>query len=159
MIIRRATIADTEAIFRCLTAAFAPYRTRYTPAAYDDTVRPPEELKRRFETMTLFVAVAESGEIVGTIASSVALPGEGHLRGMAVIPEWQGRGVAAALIEAAESELRQQGCTRVTLDTTDPLQRASRFYEKCGYRRSGRISDFFGMPLNEYIKTLTPAPR
>jgi hypothetical protein len=29
-----------------------------------------------------------------------------------------------------------------------------RFYERHGYRRSGRISDFFGMPLIEYVKVL-----
>lgn len=27
------------------------------------------------------------------------------------------------------------------------------FYEKHGYRRSGTIRDFFGMPLFEYVKT------
>jgi len=27
-----------------------------------------------------------------------------------------------------------------------------RFYEKHGYRRSGKVSDFFGMPLVEYVK-------
>jgi len=29
-----------------------------------------------------------------------------------------------------------------------------RFYEKHGYRRSGKVSDFFGMPLVEYAKPL-----
>jgi len=51
-------------------------------------------------------------------------------------------------------ELRLSGCVRITLDTTEPLERAMRFYEKNGYRRSGRVSDFFEMPLIEYQKTL-----
>jgi len=34
------------------------------------------------------------------------------------------------------------------------LERAMRFYEKHGYRRSSKVSDFFGMPLFEYVKTL-----
>jgi hypothetical protein len=42
------------------------------------------------------------------------------------------------------------------LDTTEPLQRAMGFYEKHGYRRSGKVSDFFGMPLVEYQKVLLP---
>jgi len=29
-----------------------------------------------------------------------------------------------------------------------------RFYEKHGYRRSGKTRDFFGMPLIEHQKTL-----
>jgi hypothetical protein len=29
-----------------------------------------------------------------------------------------------------------------------------RFYEKCGFRRSGNVSDFFGMPLFDFHKLL-----
>jgi hypothetical protein len=29
-----------------------------------------------------------------------------------------------------------------------------RFYERHGYRRSGRVQDFFGMPLIEYAKDI-----
>ena len=57
--------------------------------------------------------------------------------------------------EPAESELSSMKCSRVTLDTTEPLQRAVCFYEKHGYRPSGRVTDFFGMPLHEYVKQLT----
>jgi hypothetical protein len=42
----------------------------------------------------------------------------------------------------------------VTLDTTWPLQRAIRFYERQGYAATGRETDFFGMPLYEYAKPL-----
>ena len=59
------------------------------------------------------------------------------------------------MLQAAESELRARGCRRVTLDTTQPLERAMRFYEKNGYRRSGNVGDFFGMPLFEYVKPVT----
>jgi GNAT superfamily N-acetyltransferase len=86
------------------------------------------------------------------VACGKASEGEGHLRGMAVRSEWHGAGAAQALLEHAESELRAQGCWRVTLDTTLPLERAMRFYEKNGYRRSGRVTDFFGMRLIEYEK-------
>jgi GNAT superfamily N-acetyltransferase len=74
---------------------------------------------------------------------------------MAVLPTWQGAGVAALLLDAAERELRDQRCSLVALDTTEPLRRATRFYEKHGYRASGRVSDFFGMPLFEYVKDLS----
>ena len=74
---------------------------------------------------------------------------------MAVLPAWQGAGVAALLLDAAERELRDKGCSLVTLDTTEPLERATRFYEKHGYRPSGRVSEFYGMPLFEYVKVLT----
>ncbi len=105
-------------------------------------------------SMTLFVAIDESGKVVGTIGCQSVPADEGHLRGMSVLPNHQGQAIAAQLLQAAESELRNRGCNRVTLDTTEPLQRAMRFYEKNGYRRTGRISDFFGMALIEYVKEL-----
>lgn len=154
--IRRATLAHADAILSCLASAFACHRSLYTPAAYQDTVLTPESIQHRMHSMTVFVAVAGSGEIVGTIACQAVSPEEGHLRGMAVLPEWQGGGIAVQLLRAAEAELRGRNCKRITLDTTEPLQRAMHFYEKNGYRRSGKVSDFFGMPLFEYVKTVKP---
>ncbi|MGB8889975.1 MAG: GNAT family N-acetyltransferase [Candidatus Korobacteraceae bacterium] len=138
----------------CLACAFEPYRASYTPDAYLDTVLTVETIAQRLESMQLFVAVTADEQIAGTIACSLSENGEGHLRGMAVLPEWQGRGVAEKLLRGAESELLNRSCVRITLDTTEPLERAMRFYESHGYRRSGRITDFFGMPLHEYVKDL-----
>jgi GNAT superfamily N-acetyltransferase len=154
VLVRRATSNDADAILDCLHAAFEPYRTRYTPDGYRDTTLTPETIGERLTSMSVLVAVAAEGKIVGTIASAVADAGVGHLRGMAVQPAWQGAGVAAMLLDAAERELRAKRCSRVTLDTTEPLERATRFYEKYGYRASGRVSDFHGMPLFEYVKDL-----
>jgi GNAT superfamily N-acetyltransferase len=77
---------------------------------------------------------------------------------MAVRPAWHGVDVAGKLIRSVETELRDRGCTLISLDATLPLQRAMRFYEKHGFRRSGRIGDFFGMELVEFVKTLPPEP-
>src|SRR5579862_7407706 len=151
MDIRPAAAPDAEGIVDCLRIAFEPYRTLYTPAAFADTVPDARRIAERIRTMSVFVAI-EKGTVIGTIGVAIA---EGHLRGMAVRPEWQGSGAAGRLIEAAEAELIGQSCARVTLDTTEPLQRAARFYEKRGYRRTGHATDFFGMPLFEYAKTLT----
>ena len=152
MEIRKATVADSVAILACLRAAFAPYESRYTPGGYQDTVLTPQSLRERLKTMCVFVAVTE-GNVIGTIACA-ASGDEGHLRGMAVLPGWQGSGVAAKLLAAAEAELKRRGCSGVTLDTTEPLQRAIRFSEKHGFRPSGHVSDFFGMRLHEYVKQL-----
>lgn len=105
--------------------------------------------------MCVFVAVNESGDIVGTVGCSVNGESEGHLRGMAVLPAWQGHGAAENLLLSAEADLAVLNCSRITLDTTEPLQRAMRFYEKHGYRPSGRVTDFFGMSLHEYVKELS----
>jgi ribosomal protein S18 acetylase RimI-like enzyme len=153
--IRKAVATDAPAILDCLRIAFEPYRTRYTPSGFADTVLTRETIQVRLVSMCIFVAVNDSGDIVGTIGCSVIGESEGHLRGMAVLPEWQGRGIAERLLQTAEHELADRNCSRITLDTTEPLQRAMRFYERRGYRRSGKVTDFFGMPLHEYVKDLT----
>jgi GNAT superfamily N-acetyltransferase len=145
---------DAAAILRCLAAAFERYRKDYTSPAFTDTVLTDETAHLRLQQMHVLVAIV-AGNVVGTIAAAwhpdIA---EAHLRGMAVLPEWQGRGVSAKLLAAIEDWLISQGCKRITLDTTLPLAPAMQFYEKHGYHRSGTIGDFFGMPLIEYEKNL-----
>jgi ribosomal protein S18 acetylase RimI-like enzyme len=147
--VRRARPEDAAAILDCLRAAVESYRALYTPAAFENTVLTPDTLRQRFATMAVFVAVLASGGVVGTVACHRVGEREGHLRGMAVCPGWQGRGVAEELLAAAESELRRAECVLVRLGTTQPLGRAIRFYEAHGFRASGTVSDFFGMELFE----------
>lgn len=153
--IRRAAEGDIRKVSVCLQSAFEPFRSLYTPEAFSDTVLTPEAFKKRLSAMWVFVAVAR-GEIIGTVACYANDSGAGHLRGMAVHPDWHGRGIAQALLTAAETKLAENGCLQVALDTTQPLQRAIRFYEKNGYQCSGKVVDFFGMPLHEYVKTFVP---
>jgi GNAT superfamily N-acetyltransferase len=150
--IRPAGQDDAGGILKCLAAAFEPYRAEYSPAAFADTVLDEETVHVRFLQMHVLVATA-FGDVVGTI-SGVCHGGEGHLRGMAVLPEWRRLGVAAKLLAAIESYLRERGCNRITLDTTLPLQAAVKFYEKNGYRRSANRADCVGRPLLEYVKQL-----
>lgn len=150
--IRQARQEDCESILDCLAAAFAPYRGQYTPAAYIDTVLDPSSLRNRMQSMHILVAMAD-GTMVGTVGAS-AHGEEGHLRGMAVLPQVRGAGVADRLLNAIEDWLIEQGCRRVSLDTTKPLEAAVKFYEKHGYALSGRVSEFFGMDLIEYVKPL-----
>jgi len=102
----------------------------------------------------VFVALDHADQVVGTVSCNQINNQEGHVRGMAVRPEWQGAGLAARLLQRAESELSEKNCALVTLDTTQPLRRAMRFYERNGYKPSGSVRDFFGMPLMEYAKKL-----
>ena len=153
MVIRPATAADAAAVLACLAEAFEPFRGAYSRQGFEDSALTANTIDTRLKEMDVFVAEAD-GKTIGTIATCVIPPDEGHLRGMAVLPEWQGRGIADKLLEFAELRLLTQKCSRVTLDTTSPLQRAIRFYEKHGYRATGKIGDHFGMPLYEYAKKL-----
>lgn len=159
--IRAATEGDLPAVLRCLGAAFEPYRSEYTPDAFADTVLTAASASARLASMRILVAEEEPGVVVGTIAWTRLGGSTGHLRGMAVLPDRQGAGVAQELIYRALDQLAAAGCDVATLDTTAPLHRAIRFYERNGFRRSGRVTDFFGMRLTEWFKHLgaPPVPR
>ena len=111
-------------------------------------------IEQRLADMCVFVAITGAGRIIGTIGCRLENAQEGHIRGMAVDGEWQGSGVAQRLLNAVESELGGKGCSRISLGTTQPLQRAIRFYERNGFRSTGKVTDFFGMALYEYVKKL-----
>ena len=153
--IRPATADDLPGVLRCLGAAFEPYRSGYTRDAFADTVLTPEGASARLAAMHILVAEDESGVVVGTVAWGLRSGSTGHLRGMAVIPGQQGSGVAQALLDRALDELTEAGSAVVALGTTALLQRAIRFYEKNGFRPSGKVSDFFGMQLIEWSRPLT----
>ena len=155
--VRRATSADIGGVLRCLQEAFEPYREDYTAAAFEDTVPGLSGIEKRLTTMMCFVAIESNGEIVGTISAQFLNRTEGHLRGMAVRPAWQGTEVAALLLSEAVEALCSADCREVTLDTTRPLARAIRFYERHGFVATGGVQDFFGMPLFEYRKVVASA--
>jgi GNAT superfamily N-acetyltransferase len=150
--IRPADLADAVAIATCLLEAFTPYRLAYTPGAFADTVPTVDQVQLRVQQMHVLVAAAV-GEVVGTISASSDRE-QGRLGGVAVLPEWRGTGTALMLLAPIEDWLRIRGCKQVTLDTTEPLKPAIAFHEKHRYRRSGHVSDLFGMPLIEYVKRL-----
>jgi ribosomal protein S18 acetylase RimI-like enzyme len=150
--LRNAVGDDAEGILECLASAFGAYQSQYTHEAYADTVLDLHSLQVRLTEMSVLVALC-GNQIVGTIA--FAAEGEdGHLRGMAVRPELQGTGVASILLDTAVKALQQRNCQFVTLDTTEALERAARFYRRAGFTPSGKIGNFFGMALYEYIKYL-----
>jgi ribosomal protein S18 acetylase RimI-like enzyme len=152
--IRPATDLDDAAILHCLAAAFVEVQDQYTADAFADTVLTSQTLADRRRQMTVLAAVDPAGNLVGTIGYEVGSTLEGHIRGMAVLPAWRCQGVAQALLERAEEGIRATGARRVSLDTTAPLRRAIAFYERNGYRPTGKVTDFFGMDLFEYAKDL-----
>src|SRR5438270_10905555 len=110
--IRRAKLEDAAGILDCLRLAFEPYRQMYSSQGFRDTVLTPETLPARLEAMSVFVAVTARNQIIGTIgcAPISGQASEGHIRGMAVHPGWQGQhGVAHSLLDATSGRLRGVG--------------------------------------------------
>ncbi len=151
--VRRAREEDAGKVSACLESAFMPYRPQYTCLAFEATVPGPQEVLGRIQSMAVYVASVPDCDVVATVGSTINGK-EAHLRGMAVLPAWQGHFIADHLFRSVEEDLVEAGCERLTLGTTLPLERAIRFYERNGFLRSGRVTDFHGMPLYEYVKPL-----
>jgi ribosomal protein S18 acetylase RimI-like enzyme len=81
----------------------------------------------------------EDGRVVGNVSLRRALGWGGFLIGnVAVHPDWQGRGIANALMEAALGEVSAKGGRWVGLEVRADNQAARRLYERLGFEEVGR---------------------
>ena len=111
-------------------------------------------LPERLAKTTIYVAATDDCAVAGTVCWQKLGTDEGHLRGMSVRPSHRGSGLADRLLARVEADIRAAGCAWVTLDTTAFLLAAIRFYEKHGYRRTGKVTDLHGVPIYEFAKKL-----
>lgn len=81
-----------------------------------------------------------------TIGVSLCFPYSdiGWVRQLGVLPEWQGRGLGAALLHHSFQELKQRGYTQVGLTVESGRPDSYAFYQKVGMR--------LAYQLNEYVK-------
>lgn len=63
-----------------------------------------------------------------------------------VAAEARGSGVAAALVADAENRLRENGVEKAWLACAIGNVRAAKFYEKCGWRRTGNMINYAETP-------------
>ncbi|HET8599168.1 MAG TPA: GNAT family N-acetyltransferase [Segeticoccus sp.] len=72
-------------------------------------------------------------------AAGLVLHGrEANLIGMWVSPPFRGSGAGEVLVEAVCRRAAELGHPRVLLDVVEGNDRARRFYERCGFRFTGR---------------------
>ncbi len=152
-IIRKAQPEDARGIHEVVLAAFEEFRDFYSPKGFADTVMSENVALERLKDMNLFVAVIQNNKIIGTVGWKRISEKEGHIRGMAVHPKFQGKNSPAAdLLNEVENDALSQGCTYLTLDTTEILKRAQHFYKKHGFKETGKTGDFFGSTMYEFRK-------
>jgi GNAT superfamily N-acetyltransferase len=97
----------------------------------------------------LFVGATQPGRIDGTVQVVLAQPDNQPHRAdvakMQVHPRARGRGLGAALLQAAEREAKRLGRTLLVLDTVTGSP-ASRLYERAGWVRVGDIPRYALFP-------------
>lgn len=152
--VRRATREDAGDISRLLLEAFGAIRERYTPEGFADVTPDESKVAGRLDEGALWVAETQD-RIVGSV--SLATEPEGlYVRSMAVLPEFQGRGIGHKLLDALHEYAAGTGVSRIFLYTL-PFQLGAReLYEKHGYRwvRDTPAEEWYGVPGLEMEKFL-----
>lgn len=96
----------------------------------------------------LWVAI-EDGTIVGTVQVAPCAKPNGRHRGdlqkLLVLRRCRGRGIATALMRAAEGASAEAGLTLLVLDTIRDSD-AERLYRHLDWQRAGEIPDYAGTP-------------
>lgn len=70
-----------------------------------------------------------------------------NIHDLAVLPNYRRRGVARALLQAAEDHARREGCCRLTLEVLESNSGARDLYRRFGFDES-TISRFLVKPLD-----------
>lgn len=74
-------------------------------------------------------------ELTGVLLCSRVKEDVGHITQVCVAPDWQRRGLGRLLITSSAEDLRQKGCSTVTLTVTEKNSGAVQLYERLGFAR------------------------
>ena len=135
-------------------------------------VPPSPELRERLdglydddERAWALMALAD-GEVVGLVSLAVTTgadtrvpdPGTVYLWQMFVRRDWQGSGLAGALMDRVLEEARRRGYRQMVLWTPAGAAQARRFYEREGWELTGEQDpeSHFGLPLVQYARATRP---
>jgi len=102
------------------------------------------------DTDCLLLAAAQGDHVVGYALGPVdpwRHPPSAHVNSIAVLPEVQGQGVGSLLLRSFTTEVRRQGCLRVTLEVATANEAGLAFFAKHGFRKVRPLPDYYGKGL------------
>ncbi len=94
-----------------------------------------------------FWVAVKNGEVVGTVGIRDMGGDQAKLNRMFVNSDFHGLGIGQKLIEVALDYAKAQEFKEVILNTHELMTRAHRFYEKNGFRQTGKEGDKFNYRL------------
>jgi len=99
----------------------------------------------------------EGGQVVGNISlRRAASPGGWMIGNVAVHPDWRGRGIGRALVEAAVRQASEQGGIWVGLEVREDNSVARRLYDRMGFEPVGTMLEM-ARPAGKW-RPPAPAP-
>jgi ribosomal protein S18 acetylase RimI-like enzyme len=111
---------------------------------------PTDRLSRRSLRRLIFQAQAglfvyeENGVVIGDIVVLYRRNStRARLYSLIVHPAYQGRGIATALLSAAERSATQRGCDVLSLEVRADNAAALRLYQKMGYTVIARVENYY----------------
>ena len=129
--VRAGTTGDVEETLELWRVAGIPWRPKGRDAA--------EELKRQMKTNSVKLFVAEEGgKMVGSILGSHD-ERKGWCNHLAVLQEYEGKGVSAMLLERLEQWFVEQGLEIFAALIDHDKRRSQSFFAKHGYSYGGHI--------------------
>ena len=140
---------------RELVAALNAYTFTLTPKEYRHHMT-VEQMAA--PDTTLFVARDETGAALGIGAlRRHHASGAGEVKRMYVRQEAQGRGIGGLLLAHIERLAREEGFSRLVLETGSNFDAARRVYERGAFKTCGAVLDYAPSPWTAfYAKTLDP---
>ena len=124
---------------RTLVTALNEFTYELTPAEYRHHMT-VEQMAQ--PDTTLFVARAEAGAPLGMGALRRHANGVGEVKRMFVKPEARGRRIGEAILAHIEALARQEGFTRLVLETGSNFDAARRVYERSAFVACDQVLDY-----------------
>ena len=130
--IRKAAISDSEAIQKCVEAAYQHYTRRIG--------KPPgpmfDDYSEVIQNHSVFVA--EAGKDIAAVLVLIQTTSGVLLDNVAVHPDQQGKGLGKRLINLAEAEAAARGFKKLDLYTHECMNENIELYKSLGYMETER---------------------
>jgi len=100
---------------------------------------------------SLFLAAILDGRLVGYVLGPIETwhaPPAAHIDSIAVLPEFQHKGIGAQLLESFTESVRRQGCRIITLEVSPANEVGMAFFDQHGFRKVHRLRNYYGRGLH-----------